>query len=164
MQVTLSKIWKATLKLYVIVSDTSGLIFLTNIEKLSLLPEMFEKVFITEIVAEEYAKMLPSYIEIRKLSDTAMMEKLEPRLDRGEASAIALSLEIPGSILLLDEIEARVVAKERNLKFIGVLGLLLVAKEERRIDEIKPYLTKLKASGMWISEELFEDILRKAKE
>jgi len=125
---------------------------------------MFEKVIVTEFVAEEYGDTLPDYIEIRKLTNIQTFKELQNKLDRGEASSIALSLEIPDSLLLLDEQDARSVASERKLRFIGVLGILLVAKEEKRISEIKPFLNELKHSGMWVSDKVIHEVLRLVNE
>lgn len=164
MQIILLKIWKETLKLSVIVSDTSCLIFLNKIEKLPLLKEMFGEVFITDIVFEEYGEALPDYIKIKRVNDKSKFKFIEENLGKGELSAIALSLENSGSILILDDRKARGFAKRLGITVIGVLGLLLVAKEEKRIEEVKPCLTKLRESGMWVTDKLFEDTLRKADE
>ncbi len=57
-----------------------------------------------------------------------------------------------------------IVASEKNLPCIGVLGVLLQAKREGRILELKSLLLKLKESGMWITEKLFKQILYEASE
>lgn len=49
-------------------------------------------------------------------------------LDSGEASAIALSLEIENSLLLIDDLKARKIANRLHLNYSGTFGLILRAK------------------------------------
>jgi len=53
---------------------------------------------------------------------------LELQLDKGEASAIALALEIQDSTLILDDFKARKVAEKLGLKITGTLGLMILPK------------------------------------
>jgi len=50
-------------------------------------------------------------------------------LDKGEASAIALSLEMDNSILIIDDLKGRNVAERLNLRYSGTFGLILRAKQ-----------------------------------
>jgi predicted nucleic acid-binding protein len=54
----------------VIISDTSCLIALTNIERLSLLRELCHTVIITPEVAGEYGEPLPKWIQIIPVRDS----------------------------------------------------------------------------------------------
>jgi len=74
----------------IIVSDTSCLILLDKIHKIDLLKSLFGKVTITKIIAEEFGKPIPDFIEIENPKDINYQRILESFLDPGEASAIAL--------------------------------------------------------------------------
>lgn len=148
----------------IIISDTSCLILLSKMEKLSLLQTMYENIMITEIVAEEYGEPLPEYIKVKKLSDIAQFSILAQEVDQGEASSIALALEIHNSTLLLDDKKARRMALKLNIPFTGLVGVFVKAKKNGKISEIKPYLNELKNSGMWISESLLLEVLKEANE
>jgi predicted nucleic acid-binding protein len=50
-------------------------------------------------------------------------------LDKGEASAIALTLEVENGVLIIDDLKGRKIAKKLNLKFSGMFGLILKAKQ-----------------------------------
>jgi predicted nucleic acid-binding protein len=112
-----------------------------------------------EVVASEYGEPLPEFIETRKLKDDFHFKVLEQEMDAGEASSIALGLEIPNSLIILDDRKARKVAKKLNLPHTGVIGILVQAKRLGKIEKVKPYLELLKSSGMWVSSDLYFEIL-----
>ena len=69
-------------------------------------------------------------MERHQVRDAALVRHLKLLLDVGEAEAIALAIEIQADLLLLDERRGRVVAKELGLAVTGLLGVLLVAKQQ----------------------------------
>lgn len=88
------------------------------------------------------------------------MNLLELQIDKGESSAIALALENPGSLLIMDDYKARKIAEQLNIKFTGTLGVIIKAKKEGKIDSIKAIIVKLKQTNFYITEELEKEILR----
>ena len=85
-------------------------------------------------------------------------------LDRGEAEAITLALEYKGSELLIDETDGRRVATSYNVDVTGTLGILVEAKEEKLISEVKPIMDKLIYAKFRVSKSLYQKILKKAGE
>ena len=86
-------------------------------------------------------------------------------LHLGEAEAIALASERQAAILLIDEQEGRRFATEIGLKSIGVLGVLLRAKELHHIDATRPELLSLRVQArFFISPRLEAKILAAAHE
>jgi predicted nucleic acid-binding protein len=73
---------------------------------------------------------------------------------------LALALEEKQHLLIIDDSLAREIAKLLSLNFTGTAGVLLRAKKEGLINEIKPVLTKLKAAGFFIKDKLVDDILK----
>lgn len=67
------------------------------------------------------------WIQSRDLSNEPLAQLLKQTLDRGEAEAIALAIELKADWTLLDEREGRKVAKSLGLKVTGILGILLRA-------------------------------------
>ncbi|MDR3197112.1 MAG: DUF3368 domain-containing protein [Planctomycetaceae bacterium] len=148
-----------------IISDTSCLVNLERIEALCLLEQVFEKIIITKEVAMEFGKPIPEWIEIRNVSVRATQELQKHGLDLGESSAIALALELHEDyLLLLDDLKARTVAARKNLKFIGLLGVLLRAKKQGTIEKIKPYIERLQEAGFRMSQNLIQEVLCQAGE
>jgi len=148
----------------IIISDTSCLILLSKIDELNLLNKISDKVYITSTIHEEYGKDLPLWINIKEPHDNHYQKILEMDLDKGEASAIALSLEMDNSIVIIDDLKGRNVAKRLNLRYSGTFGLILKAKQIGIIQSVKPILTKVKETNFRFSEKLFKLILEQAGE
>lgn len=85
-------------------------------------------------------------------------------LDAGESSAIALALENPHSILILDDLKGRKEAKKLNLRFTGTLGVIIKAKQENHISDVNQFLDALRESGFRISDEIMNLALKQANQ
>jgi len=68
------------------------------------------------------------------------------------------------SLLLIDERKGREVAKKIGLKIMGILGVLVRAKENRIIQIVKPLIEKLELNDFRISAKLKTQILRRTRE
>ena len=91
----------------IIVADTSCLILLDKLGRIGLLKSLFGKITITKIVADEFGKVLPEFVEIENPENKNYQKILESFLDPGEASAIALALEKEECLLIIDEFKGR---------------------------------------------------------
>lgn len=85
-------------------------------------------------------------------------------LGAGELAALSLALEHPRSKVLLDDGLARRIAKSAGLDVWGTLRILLHSKERGLITAVAPCLDKLRVSGMWLSEDVRQRVLRLAAE
>jgi len=148
----------------IIISDTSCLILLTNIDELDLLRKMGKAVFITPEIYQEFGKSLPDWIKIKEPIDKHYQKLLEREIDKGEASAIILALETPGSILIIDDLKGRKIANEMDLKYSGSFGLLLRAKQEGTLESIRPIIERIRKTNFRYSDKLLESILQQAGE
>ena len=148
----------------VVIADTSCLIILSNINELDLLQRLYGGIITTPDIATEFAEALPNWIKIQSPADQQKQQILQLQIDKGEASAIALALEIPGSIIILDDLQARKLAEQLGIKITGTLGLIVKAKLNGIIPSIKPILNKIKQTDFRISAALEEIILKEARE
>ncbi len=78
--------------------------------------------------------------------------------------AIVLALEHNADLLLVDDRDARNLAKKLGLQVMGTLGVIALAKYKGLISKAKPIIDKLVESGFWISRKLLEEFLRELSE
>jgi predicted nucleic acid-binding protein len=99
------------------------------------------------------------WLEIRH-AEPVRMRSLSILVDRGEAEAIALAMDMPGSTVLLDDAQARRVAERFGVERIGTLGILRRAKKAGLIEALKPLIDLLQASGIYPRQTLVDTVLR----
>ncbi|MCW7479427.1 DUF3368 domain-containing protein [Leptospira bandrabouensis] len=143
-----------------IISNTSCLILLSKIQQLDLLKSLYNSIIITETVKAEFAENIPNFIKIKNPNQEFSVKSLEQILDSGEASTIALALESKNSLVILDDLKARKIAKNLGLKITGTLGILAKAKKLGIIDDLEKQINELQRKGIWISESVINEIRR----
>jgi predicted nucleic acid-binding protein len=160
----------------IVVSNTSPIINLAVIGQLNLLRELYDKVIIPQAVydeiviegagqagAEEIDEL--DWIEVKKVTNRPMITSLEADLDVGEAEAIVLAVELNADLLLIDERKGRILANHLGINYIGLLGILVRAKHEGLISTVGSVMDSLMTkAGFWISDDLYNHILRVAGE
>jgi uncharacterized protein len=147
----------------VIISDTSCFIAYDSIDQLEILHMLFDTVCTTPQVQQEFGR-LPSWVQIKEATNHNKQIELYQLLDMGEASAIALALETQHSIIIIDEKKGRKVAKNLNLKVIGSLKVLLLAKQKGIISRVYPLIQALEKKNFRFSKSLVEQALKEADE
>ncbi len=147
-----------------IISDTSCLILLEKIGELELLYQLFGIIITTPEVATEFGLPLPHWVEIKKATDEHYQSIIEVSIHKGEASAIALAIELNDCLLIIDDLKARKFAAQLGLSIIGTIGIIVDAKLAGIIPSVKPILKKIKQTNFRISDKLEALILQKSKE
>ena len=126
----------------IVVSDTSPLQYLVQIDCVNALPKLYGEVItapqvISEMVApgappsvSRFAKRPPEWLIVRSPVELRFVDQL----DRGEAAAISLACQERADLVLIDERAGTAVAKSEGLRVIGTLGVLVEAGVEGFID------------------------------
>ena len=151
----------------IVISDTSPITNLAAVDKLDLLRALFGIVVIPPADSRELEghALLPPGVEVREVGDHSMVMRLLQDLDLGEAEALALAVELKADRLLIDERRGREVAARLGLRFIGVLGVLLEAKDRGHIAAVRPVIDQLsRSSRFWLSDRLRREVLKAAGE
>jgi uncharacterized protein len=160
----------------IVVADTSVLINLCRVGQGSLFKSLFREVVIPPEVAAEFVSLTASVPRFSGLSLPAGIREQSPvallpavcaaeGLDRGEAAALSLAVEIRAEAVLIDERRGHEVALQLGLHTIGLLGILLRAKSAGIVLRLAPVLKSLERdAGFWISEKLRAEVLRLAHE
>jgi predicted nucleic acid-binding protein len=133
-----------------VITDSTCLIGLERIERLDLLPKLFSLVLIPPAVETE-VNLKRNWLKVEVPRNQVLVTALKNQLDPGESEAITLAL---------DDLSARKVGLQFNLKVIGTVGLLLRAKRQGILPRIKPLLEALNESNFRISEALVQKALR----
>jgi len=150
-----------------IVSDTGPIIGLAKIGKIDLLKSIAEEVLIPPKVyrelfgrvggeSEQIDRALSDFIKIKSdiTFDLATEEALAD-LDEGEKQAISLAFTIEkDALLLLDDRAGRQASKNLNIPTIGLVGLLLLAKEKGIVKNVGLLIEELLNNGYWLSDEI----------
>ena len=147
-----------------IISDTSCLILLDKIGEIEILHKLFGTIITTLEVIEEFGLPLPSWIKVQQPADKNYQTIIENSVDKGEASAIALAVELDDCLLIIDDLKGRKFAQQLGLTIIGTLGVIVDAKLAGIITSVKPILLKIKMTNFRLSEKLELLILKKANE
>jgi uncharacterized protein len=156
----------------IVVADAGPLIHLSLVGKLELLPLLYGRILIPDLVYQEVVQKgegLAGSTEIRTADwvdiiphDSAahLFRLLRAEIDPGEAAAIWLAVEQQAEWVLSDDRQARWSAERLGFKVRGTLGILAEAKRRGLLSRIAPFLHELKAQGVWLSEGLIEKVLR----
>ena len=156
------------------ISNTSPLLYLYRIEAINWLPELFDEVWIPEAVRNELLAGRSKGYDVPNPEDYPWLSIVDPKsmpsewlaldLGIGEIAAMALALENPKRIVLLDDMLARRTAQVAGLQVWGTLKVVLEAKSHGLVERVEPYITKLSESGMWVSADVRQRILKLAGE
>lgn len=156
------------------ITNTSPLLYLYRVGQIELLPRVFAQVFTVPAVINELAVGQQRGYDVAKPDERPWLQIIAPQsvpsewlvsdLGNGELETMALALEHPGKVVILDDALARRIAQAAGLEVWGTLRVLLEAKKQGLISEIAPLVDKMRLSGMWISEDVRQRILLLAGE
>ncbi len=158
------------------VSDSSALILFARINRLDLLEGVFDHLIVPPAVWREVVSSGPErvgasdlanahWIRRHHLAHSETMEELRNILHPGEAEAIALAGGVvPAVPILIDDLKARRVAMHRGLSVVGTAGVLVLAKEKRLIDVVRPLLGAVIGAGLYLGASAIDEVLRRSDE
>ena len=167
-----------------IIADATVLIALAKIGHLKLLKELYSQVAVSPAVkrevvdkGKEVGATEVAYVEqaleerwlgVNRLTGKEKMltGRLLERTGLGEGEAESLAIASFKKVrLLVDEKEARVIARAMGLEYLGTAGMLLEAfiRDVINREELENAVKDL-SRVTWLSPEVVADILRRAKE
>ena len=109
----------------IVISDTTALIILAKSDLLSLLSNLFSKIYIPKAVYDElmFKDDIVKYriknfdkIIVKPVNNLVILERIKRlKIDKGEVEAISLALELD-LMLIIDERKGRKIALNQGLK------------------------------------------------
>jgi len=157
----------------IVISDSSPLISLAATGKLSILENLYKEIYVPTAVYEEVARSdkpfsreLKIFLNgrVKNVKNKMAVEILLSDIGSGESETIVLALEQHPDLVLIDDLKARKFAKIRGLEITGTMGVLLEAKKEGLIKNIKPLLSELLLINIRISTKIIQITLQAAHE
>jgi hypothetical protein len=150
-----------------VICNTSPLIALERIDRLSVLREMYGEIVRPQAVADELEAGRDRYGLSADLQDANWI-RTEPNPDEmvfhkdlgpGETAAIALAYVTDADLIILDDLQARLVAEELGLRITGTLGVLVEAQHSGFLQSLPDALNDLEEVGFHIDATLRARIL-----
>jgi uncharacterized protein len=155
------------------VSNSSPLIILARLGCFPLLNQLFSRLAISSEVYQEVVvagKGLPGatevagavWIERRELQAPAVLSLALSQypLGAGELSAILLAKECRADAVLLDDHQARQLAKREGLTVLGTVGLLEAFYVRGHLPDLGAIFQKLLAENVYIDKRLLDRRLK----
>lgn len=153
----------------IVISDTTPILSLLKAGCLGLLEKLYGNVLIPKAVYHELTEN-PAYLEeaeiIRatKFFSVAEVENIKSvnvlhsvtGLDAGESEALIMYDEKNADLLLIDEHKGRSVAKQLKVRYIGTVGILMLAYDKGHIGqtEVKGCLDAMIASHIRLDKKI----------
>jgi predicted nucleic acid-binding protein len=157
-----------------VVTNTSPLLYLHRLGRLDLLASLYGRVIVPTAVLDEMEEGRAHGHDVPSVGDAGWVTVARPRsedllrlvtaLGPGERAAIALAVERPGALLLLDDRLARKHAAMLAIDLAGTLAVLLRAKESGHLQSVRPLVDRLEALGFRLGERTRHAVLARASE
>lgn len=156
-----------------VVSNTSPITNLLQIGQLNLLHHLFGQVIMPKTVYDEFCELpyqklaidAETWLIVQSSHQSDLLALLKEGLDAGEAEAITLALEIKADYLIIDERKGRNKAEALGLRIVGLLGVLVQAKQSGYLTAVEPVLTELRnKAGFRIHPALYKRMVEIAGE
>jgi len=152
--------------------DTSVLIALGKLGYLGLVKKLFDELVIADSVFEEVkgsevfeqvnGLINDGFARVVRSTRRELLSMLVLHLGKGEAETIALALEMEAEVVMLDDLEARRLARRFKMKIVGTLGVIKALINAELVKENPESLCeRLIEQGFWVDRELCVRVLRK---
>jgi predicted nucleic acid-binding protein len=164
-----------------VVSDSGPLIHLAIVEHFFLLKQYFHRLLVIpqvygEVVtqgigqpgaAELRQAVEEGWIKVESVTDQEAVQRfMTPNISATDATVVACALEKEAALVLADDTDVRGLAAHEGLAVTGTVGLLVRARLDGVISELKPLLDQLVASGFYLDSrgQVYRDALRRVGE
>lgn len=158
-----------------VVVNTTPLITLSHVGQLDILKELYGEIIIPEAVYKELSVKEESickkavdrsvdWIRVENVKNQMAKTMYKTQLHDGEVEVMILSKEIAADIVIIDDANAKKHAKYLGLPVTGTLGVLIKAKQEGYVNELRPILSQMVEEGIYISQSLIDMCLKQVGE
>ena len=155
-----------------VVVNTTPLLVFGNIGRLDILRKLYGTIYIANAVYEEVLEKndkasatvfsANDWIKVLKIENPKDYAMYSAKLHAGEVETMILAQQksLQADLVILDDLSARKTAKFLGLTVTGSIGVLIKAKNQGIISEVKPLLDEIIKNGFFVSNKSYDDILR----
>ena len=158
-----------------VIVNSTPLIALCHVNKLSVLKQLYGEITIPKAVYDEISVKSDSvckkevdesleWIHIQNIKNDMAKAMFKSQLHEGEVEVMILAMEQQADVVIIDDQNAKKYAKYLNLPVTGTLGILIKAKKNGFITELKPILDIMVKNGIYIKPSLIELCLKQVNE
>lgn len=126
--------------LKIVIADTSFLIALQKLQLFEEIHQLYNEVYITPKIAEEFKELLPDWIQLQQPQNLQVQ-----------------------SVLTLD-LKARKEATKLGFSITGTLGVLFKLKQKGLINSLRDKINQLITFGFRVNDKVIEEMLEQAGE
>jgi len=143
-----------------VIVDTSCLIALENLGLVNILCDLYQEVIITQGVLKEFGKIDLKCTKVKKVKEP-LLKLLKQRLNLGVGESEVITFAFRNKYTaIIDDLTARNVAKELEVKVTGRIGILLKAEKAGLIKSAYNKVVELKNKGFYLPDTLISQIKR----
>ena len=157
-----------------VIVNSTPLIVLCSIGRLEILQKMYAEITIPAAVYREVPekedsackqlKKAGEWIHVHEIRDHSEKKMYKAKLHDGEVEVMILCQEQNADLAIIDDNAVKKTAKYLGIPVTGTLGVLIKAKQQGFINEIRPIISELKANGFYVSQQVEELVLKYAGE
>jgi predicted nucleic acid-binding protein len=159
-----------------IVSNTTPISNFLHLGQMEILKTIFKELHVPMAVHSEikayfsgdnqWQKCLDEdFIIITELQTSPKIQELLIHLHIGEAEALCLCIENNAQLCLLDDKDARIIARLNNIPVSGTLGVLIKAKKMGVIESVKELMDRLRTDHhYWVNDAMYNKVLSLSNE
>ena len=154
-----------------IVSNTTPISNFLHLGQMEILKTIFKELHVPMAVYSEieayfsgdnqWQECLNDKFIIRvEVQTSPKIKELMTHLHMGEAEALCLCIENNAQLCLLDDRDARIIARLNNIPISGTLGVLMKAKKMGIIESVKEIMDRLRIDHhYWIDDAMYNKVL-----
>lgn len=157
-----------------VVINSTPLIILGNLNLLNVLHRLYGEVSVPQAVIREITAKNDSacakvqncpWLKVESVKKLENRRMFQAKLHDGEVEVMMLAMENPrADLVIIDDNAAKKTAKFLGLTVTGTLGVLLKAKSNGIIGEVKPIMDEMNRLSFYVSEGVRNMVLTQAGE
>ena len=158
-----------------VIVNTTPLIALCHVGQLDILKKIYGEILIPQAVYRELSEKKDSvckkqvddsinWIHVENIKNQMAKSMFKAQLHDGEVEVMILAKEKSADLVIIDDANAKKHAKYLKLSVTGTLGVLIRAKKQGYISELKPIIQEMVEKNIFISEKLMKLCLEQVSE